>query len=161
MASSERRWRFPFFVMSAVVATAGLARAAWDGAQQIVPGDHVSAVFGGAPGTETHFFIFYAPDQASITLSWKVAKGQALDVQVLDPDMQPLDVASHRKGKKIKRLPLPTRGRHTIQVRSTAGTGRYVLKTKPHYTAKFGGEKLATSSDGYELDLGLPTSTKL
>jgi hypothetical protein len=123
--------------------------------QQIIPGDEVSAIFAASPGTETHFFVFYAPDQASITLSWKPAKGQTLDVQVLDPHMQPLDVASHRKGKKIKRLPLPTRGRHTIQVRTTAGTGRYVLRTKPHYTAKFG-KKLATSSDGYEPDLGLP-----
>jgi hypothetical protein len=161
MASRERRWGFCFFVVSALFATCAPTRAAWDGVQQIVPGDEVSAVFAGAPGTETHFFIFYAPDQASLTLSWKVAKGQALDVQVLDPHMQPLDVASHRKGKKIKRLPLPTRGRHTIQVRTTAGTGRYVLHTKPHYTAKFGGKKLATSSDAYELDLGLPTGTKL
>src|SRR5262245_24885810 len=148
MAWSERRSRFAFLVMSALLLTGSTARAAWDGSQQIVLGDQVSAIFAGPPGTETHFFVFYAPDHASLTLSWKVAKGQALDVQVLDPHMQPLDVASHRKGKKIKRLPPPTRGRHTIQVRTTAGSGRYTLHTKPHYTNKFGGNKLATSSDG-------------
>jgi len=105
------------------------ARAAWDGTQQIELGDGVSATFAGAPQTETHLFTFYAPDDTKLTVSWKAAKGQTLVVTVLDPQLQPVDAASFLKGKKIKKLPLPARGRHTIQVQTTAGTGRSIRRS--------------------------------
>src|SRR5215470_19073180 len=97
-----------------VVSASSPASAAWDGTQQIVPGDHVSAIFVAAPGTETHYFTFYAADGTRLTVSWKPAKGEVLDLQVLDPDLQPISAASYTKHNKIRRLPLPTRGRHTI-----------------------------------------------
>src|SRR5262249_12978720 len=105
----------------AVVSTSMPAGAAWDGTQAIVPGDHVSARFAAPPQTETHFFTFYAPDGTKLNLSWKTDKGEKLAVTVLDPELQPINIASHLKGHKIKRLPLPTHGRHTIQVQTTAG----------------------------------------
>ena len=137
------------------------ARAAWDGTQQVVPGDSVTARFAAAPLMETHFFTFYAPDETKLTISWKVAKGQQLDVAVLDPDMQPLDVAGRLKGKKIKGLPLLTRGRHTIRVQATAGTGRYTIRTAAAYPKQYGGKGLETPSDeNFEFDLGMPAGAR-
>jgi hypothetical protein len=137
------------------------ARAAWDGTQQVVPGDRVSARFAGAPETETHFFPFYAADGTRLSLSWKTARGEELDIAVLDPEMQPLDVASHRKGHRIARLPLPTAGRHTIQVQTTAGAGRYVLKTSATYPRRYGGKGIETPAQGdFHFELGLPAGTR-
>jgi hypothetical protein len=144
-----------------VAAVSGSARASWDGVQVIVPGDRVSATFVAAPGTETHYFPFYAPDDASLTISWKTARDEALDVQVLDPDTQPLEVGSFVRGNRIKRLPLPTRGRHTIQVRTTAGTGRYKLKTSASYPKRYGGKTIETpAEDDYEFEIGMPAGTR-
>jgi hypothetical protein len=151
-----------FVLVALLGATGGPARAAWDGTQTIVPGDRVTATFVGAPGTETHYFTFYAPDGTKLTVSWKPAKGETLAVQVLGPDMQPVDAASHAKGKKIKGLPLATRGRHTLQVQTTAGAGRYSLRTSATYAKKYGGKALETpTTDDFELELGMPTSTRL
>jgi hypothetical protein len=163
-----RRSRRPHSRWVALLATAlsawtsGLAEAAWDGTQPIVPGDRVTASFESAPGTETHYFTFYAPDETRLTVSWKTAKGQVLAVTVLDPDLAPVSAASFTKKKSIKRLPLPTRGRHTIQVQTTAGAGRYKLKTSATYPDRYGGKKLATSAtDDFEFELGAPAGTRL
>jgi hypothetical protein len=131
-------------LVPALLTQATPALAAWDGTQQIELGDRVTARFAEAPQTETHFFTFYAPDGTKLTLSWKAAKGQTLAVTVLDPEMQPIDSASFRKGHKIKKLPLPTRGRHTIQVQTTAGSGSYTLRTEAKYPKEYGGKGLET-----------------
>jgi len=144
----------------AFLTQATLALAAWDGTQQIELGDRVTARFAAAPETETHFFTFYAPDGTKLTVSWKGAKGQTLAVTVLDPELQPIDSASFLKGHKIKKLPLPTRGRHTIQVQTTAGSGRYTLTTEAKYPKEYGGKGLETPAEGnFEFDLGLPAGT--
>jgi len=135
--------------------------ASWDGTQQVVPGDHVSARFASAPGTEMHFFPFFAPDGTKLDVSWNAAKGQKLDVAILDPGLQPIDVASHRKKNRIRRLPLPSRGRYTIQVRTTEGTGRYTLTTSAKYPQQYGGKALPTPVSGdFAFDLGMPAGTK-
>jgi len=127
------------------------ARAAWDGTQQIELGDGVSATFAGAPQTETHLFTFYAPDDTKLTVSWKAAKGQTLVVTVLDPQLQPVDAASFLKGKKIKKLPLPARGRHTIQVQTTAGTGRYTLATDAKYPKEYDNSFEGDMAESWEI----------
>jgi hypothetical protein len=136
------------------------ARAAWDGTQQVVLGDGVSARFAAAPRTETHFFSFYAPDGTRLSLSWKAA-GQELDVAVLDPEMQPINVASHLKRRRLKRLPLPTRGRHIIRIQTTTGIGRYTLRTSATFPSRYGGKGLDTPAKGdLEFTLGLPAGTR-
>lgn len=138
------------------------AGAAWDGTQHIELGDRVRASFVSAPGMETHYFTFFAPDDTRLSLSWKTAKGEVLDVAVLDPDTQPLDTASFAKGNGIKRLPLPLRGRHAIRVRAIAGTGRYKLKTSAAYPASYGGKAIETPPAGdYVFEIGLPAGTQL
>jgi hypothetical protein len=138
------------------------ARAAWDGTQLIVPGDRVSARFSGAPGSETHLFTFYAADDATLGVSWKPAHGEVLAIRVLDPDLQPVNVASHTKGNRIKRLKLSVRGRHTIEVSTKAGTGRYSLKTQVTYPGKYGGKGIATPASGtYDFEIGMPAGTSL
>ncbi|HJQ82874.1 MAG TPA: hypothetical protein VKA21_02280 [Candidatus Binatia bacterium] len=140
----------------------GGARAAWDGTQPIVVGDRVNARFAGPPLTEIHLFPFFAPDEAKLSVAWKASRGQELEVTVLDPDLQPIATASHQKGNAIRRLPLPTRGRHIIQVKTTAGAGRYKLKTSARYPRQYGGKKLETPATGsFELELGLPAGTRL
>ncbi len=149
-------------VATLIGATSRPALAAWDGTQQIVPGDRVSAAFVSSPGTETHYFPFYAPDGTRLTVSWKGPRGLILDVQVLDPDLQPLAVASHTKRGRIRRLPLPTRGRHTMQLKTTSGAGRYRLKTSAAYARSYGGKSLTTpASNDFEIDLGAPAGTRL
>jgi hypothetical protein len=144
-----------------VVAQGRPGHASWDGTQQVVLGDDVSAGFAGAPGSETHLFTLYAPDETKLTVSWKTPRGLDLEVSVLGPDLQPIDVASHTKGKRIKKLPLPTRGRHAIQVRAVAGTGRYTLRTKGQYPKSYGGKNLTTpASDDFEFELGMPADTR-
>jgi hypothetical protein len=144
------------------VSTSGPAEAAWDGTQQIVLGDRLSALFVAAPGSETHDYTFYAPDGTVLTVSWKVAEGEELDVQVLDPEMQPIDTAGYLKGARIKKLPLSTRGRHVIQVKTTAGSGRYSLRTAAKYPRSYGGKGILTPATGnYELELGIPAGTLL
>ncbi len=144
------------------VAMSRPASASWDGMQQIVPGDRVSATFVSAPGTETHYFTFYAPDDTTLTVSWKPARDEILDVKVLDPDMQPIDTGSYIRSNSIKRLPLPTRGRHTLQVKTTEGTGRYTLKTSAKYPKRYGGKAIETPAEGnYEFEIGMPAGTKL
>ena len=145
-----------------VIATSGPAEAAWDGTQQIVLGDRVSARFAAAPGTETHFYTFYAPDETTLALSWKAARGEQLDVTILDPDLQPINAASHRKGNRIRRLRLPTRGRHTIQVQATAGSGRYTLRTSANQPRTYGGRAITTPAKGtFAFELGMPAGTRL
>jgi hypothetical protein len=144
-----------------VVSVSDPARASWDGIQQIVVGDRVSATFESSPGMETHYFTFYAPDDTKLTLSWKTARGEALAVRVLDPDMVPLETASFIKGNRLKRLPLPTRGRHTIQVVATKGGGRYELKTSGKYPKRYGGKNIETpAEDDYEFEIGMPAGTR-
>jgi hypothetical protein len=145
-----------------LLSTSRPAGAAWDGTQQIVLGDRVSARFVSAPGAETHFFTFYAPDETRLTVSWKEARGQNLAVTILDPDMQPVNAASHLKGNRIRGLPLPTRGRHTIQVQTTTGAGRYVLKTVGKQPRRYGGKGITTTAgEDFEFELGMPAGTRL
>jgi hypothetical protein len=149
-------------VVAGMLLAARPARAAWDGTQQVVPGDRVTAVFAAAPGTEVHDYPFYAPDGTKLTVSWKVAHGQALSVAILDPEMQPVDTGSHLKGRTIRRLPLATHGRYVIEIRSTAGAGRYSLRTSASYPKRYGDKGVAAPASGdYTLDLGLPTGTRL
>lgn len=137
------------------------ARAAWDGTQQLVIGDRVSARFASAPQTETHFFPFFAPEGTKLTVSWDAAKGQRLEVMVLDPHMEPVDATSHSKKTRIKKLPLPTSGRYTIQVRTTEGVGRYKLETSAKYESQYGGKGLDTPAQGdFEFEIGMPAGTK-
>ena len=122
MVRNGRQYRFASFVMSALLMTVSTARAAWDGMQQIVPGDEVSAVFAAAPGTETHFFIFYAPDQASHHPLLEA--GQGADPRRPGPRSRTCSRSTWRATARARRssgFPLPTRGRHTIQVRTTGG----------------------------------------
>jgi hypothetical protein len=136
--------------------------AAWDGTQQFVPGDQLSALFSADPGTETHDYTLYAPDGTTLTLSWKTAPGEVLDVKILDPEMQPVDVAGSVKGAAIKKLPLAARGRHTIEVRTTGGVGRYVMKTSAKYPSSYGGKGLDTPASGsFSFSIGLPAGALL
>jgi hypothetical protein len=161
MDSIDRRIHVLLLLLLSSLPPAGSARAAWDGTQQLELGDRVSARFAADPGTETHLFTFYAPDETRVTLDWKAAKGQSLEVTVLDPGLQPVDSGSFLKGHKIKRLPLATRGRHTIQVRSTGGTGRYKLKTSAEYPDQYGGKGIETTTgEDFEFDLGMPAGTQ-
>ncbi len=138
------------------------AGASWDGMQQIVSGDRVSASFAAAPGMETHYFTFYAPDDTRLTVSWKTERGQVLDVKVLDSDMQRIETGSFVKGNRIRQLPLPTQGRHTIQVQTTQGTGRYGLKTSAKYAKRYGGKAIETPAEGnYAFEIGMPAGTRL
>lgn len=161
--SCNVRLRFVAVAMGfLVVSMSSAVNAAWDGMQPFALGDRVSATFVSPPGTETHYFPFFAPDGTKLTLKWKTAKGQSLAIQVLDPDMQPLDIASFIKGKRLKRLPLPTPGRHTIQVQATKGTGRYELRTSAKYPKKYGGKNIETpEDDDYEFEIGMPAGTRL
>jgi hypothetical protein len=166
MDTTKRSPSFPLTLAAlavaiVVAATSRPAGAAWDGIQQIVPGDHASALFSAAPGTEIHDFPFYAPDGTRLTVSWKVPRGLELTVAVLDPDMQPIDTASFLKGNRLKKVPLPTRGRHTIRVTTTAGTGRYTIKTSATYQKDYGDKHIDAPAKGdFTLDLGMPAGTK-
>jgi hypothetical protein len=143
-----------------VISTSGPVNAAWDGTQQIVPGDKVSAKFAAAPGAEVHDFTFYAPDGTTLSLSWKPAPGEVLDVRVLDPDMQPIDTAGFLQPTKLQKLPLPTRGRHTIEIRTAAGTGLYSLKTSAKYRGDYGSKNLQTPATGtFDFEIGMPAGT--
>jgi hypothetical protein len=145
-----------------VVVAAGPAGAAWDGTQHLVLGDDVSALFAAPPFTETHFYPFYAPDGTTLNVSWKPSGGEELAVTILDPEMQPIDAASQTKGRRIKRLGLPTAGRYTIQVQASSGVGRYKLKTSAKYPKSFGGKNLDTPATGnFELELAVPAGTRL
>jgi hypothetical protein len=145
-----------------VVSASRPAGAAWDGTQQIVPGDRVTATFVSAAGMETHYFTLYAPDGTRLSVSWKPAKGEVLGVEVLDPEMQPIDTGSFAKGNSIKRLPLPTRGRHAIRVRTTEGTGQYKLKTSVTSPKSYGGKAIETpAEEDYVFEIGLPAGTRL
>ncbi len=136
--------------------------AAWDGMQQIVPGDQASADFAAEPGTEMHDYTFYAPDGTILTLSWKAAPGEVLSVHVLDPEMQPIDTAGFAKARAIKKLPLAARGRHTIEVQTTGGVGRYNLKTSAKYPSSYGGKGLDTPPTGnFSFQIGLPAGALL
>jgi hypothetical protein len=144
-----------------VLSAGAPARAAWDGTQQLVIGDRVSAGFASAPQTETHFFPFFAPEGTKLTVSWDAAKGEQLEVMILDPHMEPVDTASHAKKSRIKKLPLPTSGRYTIQVRTTEGVGRYKLETSAKYEPHYGGKGLDTPAQGdFEFEIGMPAGTK-
>ncbi len=157
----KMRARF-LWILTLVLSTSGLAEAAWDGTQHIVPGDRVRATFASAPGVEGHAFTFYAADGTALSLSWKGAEGEVLDVRVLDPEMQPIDTAGYLRGHILKRLPLPGRGRYTIQVETTAGAGGYALRTAAKYPRSYGGKNITTpASDNYEFDIGLPAGAKL
>src|SRR5262245_42664754 len=105
-------------------ANPGGAMAAWDGTQQLVPGDGASAALVAPPGNESHFYRFYAPGRTTLNVKWKVDQGLVLDVAVLDPTLAPLDISSKLKGKKIQRLELPGRGNYALRVRTTSGTGQ-------------------------------------
>ncbi len=138
------------------------AHAAWDGTQQIELGDRVHATFAAAPGSETHDYVFYAPDGTALSLSWKTTEGEVFDVRVLDPELQAIDTTGHLKGHQIKRLPLPTRGRHTIEVQTTAGAGGYSLRTSGKYPRSWGGKNIVTPPTGnFEFEIGLPAGTRL
>lgn len=140
----------------------GSARGAWDGTQQIVPGDQASALFAGDPGSEAHDYSFYAADGTSLTVSWKAAPGEVLDVEILDPEMQPVDLTGFLKGAAIKKLPLADRGRHIIEVRTTGGVGRYTLKTSAKYPSSYGGKGLDTPPTGnFSFKIGLPAGALL
>jgi hypothetical protein len=150
-----------FLLLTSALSPIRSARAAWDGTQHLQIGDRVSARFAADPATETHLFTFYAPDETKLTLDWKAAKGQTLEVTVLDPALQPVDSASFLKGHRIKRLPLSARGLHTVQVRCTAGTGRYTLKTSADYPKQYGGKGLETTAgEDFEFALGMPAGTR-
>ena len=144
-----------------LVSSSEPAHAAWDGTQEIVLGDRLSARFAASPGAEIHDLTFYAPDGTTLAVSWKAAQGLVLDVSILDPEMQPVSTASFLKGNRIKRLPLPVRGRYVIQVQTTAGVGRYSLQTLARHAKRYGGKKIATpATEDYEFDLGAPAGTR-
>ena len=153
------RPRLPSLVSDGRTRPGGMGRDAADRARR--PGD---AQLRGRPGNRDARLHLLRPrrDDAHRLLEGR-PRARRSHVQVLDPDLQPIDTASHLKGNKIKKLPLPTRGRHTIQVQTTAGAGHYSLKTSAKYPRRATAARTSTRrpTGNFEFELGLPAGTRL
>jgi hypothetical protein len=118
-----------------------LAQAGWDGNVDIQLGEAVAAAFAKAPGAEVHRFYFYAPAGTTLgatmktTFSAVAATPLATSIAVFRGDGVeiPLGTTWTLKTKTIKGLVLAVSDEYYIEVKSTAGTGEYSIKT----TAKF------------------------
>jgi hypothetical protein len=122
-----------------------LAQAGWDGNVDIQLGEAVAAAFVKAPGAEVHRFYFYAPAGTTLgatmktTFSTVAATPLATSIAVFRGDGVeiPLGTTWTLKTKTIKGLVLAVSDEYYIEVKSTAGTGEYSVKTTTKFPSSF------------------------
>ncbi len=108
-----------------------LAFADWDGNQEIVLGDRVSAELGGEPGAEAHRLTFYAP--AGTVLSARIVAARRSDLEpsleLFTVDGFPVDLGASLADGRVRGFEIAVSGRYSLTVSADAGTGRYRVTT--------------------------------
>jgi hypothetical protein len=129
-------------------------RAAWDGVHDVNLGDQIGAQFIAGTSSDLHQYAFYAPKDTTITGSIAAVKGRSaglttewklytsMDVPVTTFD--PLLTAG-----KLKTFKFAASGDYYFQVRATAGSGFYNLKTAPKFPKAVNG---ATTTGAFTFD---------
>ncbi len=135
---SHTGWLTRWLGAGAVVAAlSAVASAAWDGTQEIVLGDQVSASFVAEPGLEVHRLEFFAPAGTVLSVKVKTVEGDLTPtLSLLDHEEADVPLGGALSAGGIAAFPIDEGGWYTLRVTAASGSGRYVARTKGKFPRK-------------------------
>jgi hypothetical protein len=121
---------------AAVLLTAAITNAAWDGRQEVRLGDQITAEFAAAPLMEVHDYSFWVPKGTVLSATCVVdagANGLVPDMAMFDEMDVAVPFGTAQTGNTVKKYTFVNSGEYYLKIRATAGTGVYRLGTKAKF----------------------------
>jgi len=121
---------------AAVLLTAAITNAAWDGRQEVRLGDQITAEFAAAPLMEVHDYSFWVPKGTVLSATCVVdagSNGLVPDMAMFDEMDVSVPFGAAQTGNTVKKYTFVNSGEYYLKIRATAGTGVYRLGTKAKF----------------------------